>query len=196
MGKPISRREALKSLASGVAAGAIAHVVPLGAAERAHKLIEAQRSSGIKYAPKFFSVHQYKTLQALCDAIIPPDEQSGGAVEAGAPEFIDLLTSENPDFQLKLGGGIMWLDAASTDRFGQTYLACTADQQKHMLDSIAYRKNSARDPGLSQGVDFFSFLRHFTADGFFTSKIGIAYLGYVGNTFLSEFPGCPPVSEA
>jgi gluconate 2-dehydrogenase gamma chain len=28
-----------------------------------------------------------------------------------------------------------------------------------------------------------------TADGFFTSEIGMKYLGYVGNTYLSEFPG-------
>jgi hypothetical protein len=42
-------------------------------------------------------------------------------------------------------------------------------------------------------VEFFSLLRNLTADGFFTSKIGIKYLGYKGNTFVPEFPGCPPV---
>jgi len=40
---------------------------------------------------------------------------------------------------------------------------------------------------------FFGFLRKLTADGYFTSEIGIEYLGYIGNTFLKEFPGCPPV---
>jgi len=49
------------------------------------------------YTPKFFSAHQYKTLQTLCQTIIPADGDSGGAIEAGAPEFIDLITSENPD---------------------------------------------------------------------------------------------------
>ena len=53
-----------------------------------------------------------------------------------------------------------------------------------MLDLIAYRKSIAQDPGVSQGVAFFSFLRNLTADGFFTSKIGIQYLGYIGNGFL------------
>ena len=62
-----------------------------------------------------------------------------------------------------------------------------------MLDLIAYRKNIAQDPSVSQGVAFFSFLRNLTADGFFTSKIGIEYLGYIGNGYLAEFPGCPPV---
>ena len=60
-------------------------------------------------------------------------------------------------------------------------------------DLIAYRKNAKADSSLSQGIDFFSFLRNMTCDGFFTSKIGIKYLGYKGNTFLTEFPGFPPV---
>jgi gluconate 2-dehydrogenase gamma chain len=62
-----------------------------------------------------------------------------------------------------------------------------------MLDLIAYRKSAEHDASLGQGVEFFSFLRNLTADGFFTSKIGIQYLGYIGNTFVAEFPGCPPV---
>jgi len=44
--------------------------------------------------------------------------------------------------------------------------------------------------------EFFSLLRKFTADGFFTSEIGINYLGYIGNKYLMDFPGCPPVPEA
>jgi gluconate 2-dehydrogenase gamma chain len=40
-----------------------------------------------------------------------------------------------------------------------------------------------------------AFLRRLTCDGFYTSKIGIADLGHIGNTSLREFPGCPPVPE-
>jgi gluconate 2-dehydrogenase gamma chain len=145
------------------------------------------------YTPKYFPPQQYKTLQTLCETIFPADADSGGANEAGAPEFIDLLTSENPEYQLKLGGGIMWLDSTCIDRYGKAYLDCAAPQQTEMLDRIAYRKNILQDASLSQGVEFFEFLRKLTADGFFTSKIGIQYLGYIGNTYLAEFPGCPPV---
>ena len=53
-----------------------------------------------------------------------------------------------------------------------------------------------KDPSLGQGIEFFGFLRKLTADGFFTSEIGISYLGYIGNTYVTEFPGCPPVPEA
>ena len=197
MPRSMSRRDVIKSLGAGVAAGSMTRVVSAQAAERAHALRYAEKASASAgdYQPKFFPTHQYKTLQALCDAIIPAHNQSGGAVEAGAPEFIDLLTSENSEYQLKLGGGIMWLDSACSDRFGVSFIGCSVEQRKQMLDAIAYRKNTAADPRLSQGVAFFSLLRNLTADGFFTSKIGIQYLGYVGNTSLAEFPGCPDLPK-
>lgn len=195
-GNLILRRDVLKSLGIGLAAGSAARIIPLQAAEYAHKMVRAEKTPKSSYQPKFFTPHQYKTLLALCAAIIPSDTQSGGALEAGAPEFIDLLTSENHDFQLKLGGGMMWLDSECTDRFGMAYVYCRTDQQKQVLDLIAYRKNVASVPGLSPGIEFFSFLRKFVADGYFTSEVGIKYLEYIGNTSLTEFPGCPEVREA
>lgn len=192
----ISRRDLLRSLTIGVTAGSVLNMIPAEAAEHAHKLIAKEKtgSSG-QYKPKFFPADQYKTLKMLCGVIFPADADSGGAIEAGAPEFIDLLTSENTDFQLTLGGGIMWLDTTCVDRYSATFSNCTAAQQKEILDLIAYKKNADTHPELSQGIEFFSFLRNMTADGFFTSEIGIKYLGYIGNTHLKEFPGCPPVPE-
>jgi hypothetical protein len=189
-----SRRDLLKAFCV-TAAGGSARLVPLDAAEKAHRRVNAEKagSSSCGYIPKFFPPPQYKTLRALCQAIIPPDQESGGAIEAGAPEFIDLLTSENTELQLQLGGGIMWLDSTCSERYRQTYLECAAEQQKEILDLIAFRKNAEQYPRLRPGVEFFSTLRKFTADGFFTSKIGMKYLGYVGNIYLSDFPGCPPV---
>ena len=193
MTNPLSRRDVLKSLTMGTVGSALG-TIPLEAAEYAHALVAAEkRTAAGGYKPKYFPAHQYKTLRMLCETILPSDGDSGGAIEAGAPEFIDLLTSENPEYQLKLGGGLMWLDSRCADQFGSVFESCTAAQQKEMLDSIAYRERAEKDAGLTQGVEFFSFLRNLTADGFFTSKIGIQYLGYIGNTFLTDFPGCPPV---
>jgi gluconate 2-dehydrogenase gamma chain len=195
--KSISRRNILKSLTMGAMASSVLRVIPLEAAEYAHHMVAAEKAAAPTgaYTPKFFQARQYKTLQALCQTIIPSDADSGGAMEAGAPEFIDLLTSENPKYQLKLGGGIMWLDAECSDRYGKTYLDCAPEQQKEVLDLIAYRKNVEKDTNLSPGVEFFALLREMTADGFFTSQIGIKYLGYIGNTYLLSFNGCPPVPE-
>jgi gluconate 2-dehydrogenase gamma chain len=189
----LSRRAILKSLSMGAVAGSVLRAIPLEAAEYAHGLIQAEKSAQGAYTPRFFSPQDYKTLQTLCETILPADADSGGAIEAGAPEYIDLITSENPDYQVKLGGGLLWLESTCGDRYGKAYLDCTAQQQKEILDLIAYWKNADDDASLGQGVEFFSILRSLTADGFFTSKIGIQYVGYIGNTFLVEFPGCPPV---
>lgn len=195
MSSNISRRDILKSLAMSAAATSVWRVIPAQAAEYAHHMIAAEKAATPNkgYAPKFFVSHDYKTLQALCQAIIPADSDSGGAIEAGAPEFVDLLTSENKDYQRMLAGGLLWLDGTCSDRYGKVYLDCSAEQQKEILDQIAYRKNAIANPSLSQGVEFFAFLRNMTADGFFTSEIGIKYLGYIGSAYLREFPGCPAV---
>ncbi len=193
----ISRRDILRTLAVGAAAGSVLQVIPAEAAEYVHQMVRKEKAAAPAgaYTPKYFPAAQYAMLLFLCDSIIPKDEKSGGAVEAGAPEFIDLLTSENPEFQLKLGGGFFWLDGACTDRYGNVFMQCTPEQKKEILDLIAYRKNAKQDATLSQGVSFFAFLRNLTTDGFYTSKIGIADLQYIGNTALREFPGCPSLPE-
>jgi len=191
----ISRRDVLRNLAIGTAAGSVLQVIPAQAALLAHELIQTEKSLAGTYAPKFFPAHQYQTLVLLCDMIIPKDEISGGAVEAGAPEFIDLLTSENEEYQAVLGGGLMWLDNFCADRCEHPFLECSAAQQKEALDLIAYRENVKKDASLSQGIAFFAKLRLMTCDGFYTSKIGIEDLKYIGNTALAQFPGCPPLRQ-
>jgi len=193
----ISRRDVLRNLAVGAAGGSVLKMIPAKAAELAHELIDKEKASspGGRYTPKYFASHQYQTLSQLCAMIIPKDEVSGGAIEAGAPEFIDLLSSENEELQGILGGGMMWLDNLCADRYERTFVDCTAAQQTEVLDLIAYKKNAQADPVLSQGVVFFAKLRAMTCDGFYTSKIGIEDLKYIGNTALAEFPGCPPLPE-
>lgn len=195
MAGPVSRRDVLKSLTAGISTGSVLKIISLQAAEHVHALVREERAKApaAGYTPKFFPADQYRTLRVLCQTIIPADEQAGGAIEAGAPEFIDLLTSENPDYQLTLGDGIAWLDSTCGDRYGKAFLDCSATQQKQTLDLIAYRENGRKDAALGPGVKFFAFLRDLTTDGYFTSEIGIKYLAYMGNTYLAEFPGCPPL---
>jgi Gluconate 2-dehydrogenase subunit 3 len=193
----ISRRDVLRTLAVGVAGGSVLQVIPLEAAELAHQLVHKEKAASPagKYTPKYFTAKQYEAILSLCDAIIPKDEKSAGALEAGAPEFIDLLTSENDEYQLALGGGLMWLDTHCIDQYGKVFMECMPEQRKEILDLIAFRKNAKKDPGLSQGVAFFAFLRQLTCDGYYTSKIGIQDLQYIGNVTRSEWPGCPPLPE-
>jgi gluconate 2-dehydrogenase gamma chain len=197
-GVSISRRDILKTLAISAVGGSVLQVIPAEAAEYIHQMVNKEKAAGSsgQYVPKYFSPHQYATLTSLCDAIIPKDEKSSGAAEAGAPEFIDLLSSENDKYQVRLGGGLLWLDSFCGDRYSDLYLDCTQAQKKEVLDMIAFRKNAKKDHTLSQGVAFFALMRNLTCDAFYTSKIGIADLQYIGNTALREFPGCPPIAKA
>jgi len=193
---PISRRDILKTLAMGAVGGSVLQVIPAEAAEHIHQLVKQEKQTAPgKYQPKFFNAHQYGTLAVICDAIIPADGHSGGAVQAGAPEFIDLLTSENKEYQRDLARGLDWLDSYCNERFQKSFTDCDSDQRKQVLDRIAYRRSAVEDSSLGPGVEFFAFTRRLTTDAFYTSEIGIKDLQYIGNTFLPSFPGCPPVPE-
>ena len=139
-----------------------------------------QIATSMNYTPRSLSLHAYETMKTLCDTIIPTDSESGGAIEAGVPELIDLIASQNEDYQLQLVAGLNWLDAACVERYGESYLACGPAQQQEILDLIAFRKNAKRDPRLNDGIRFLSVLRKNTVDAFFTSDVGLKYLGVSG----------------
>ena len=47
-------------------------------------------------------------------------------------------------------------------------------------------------PEHAHGVAFFNSFRDLTASGFFTSKMGLEDLQYMGNRYVPEWTGCPP----
>lgn len=87
-------------------------------------------------------------------------------------------------------GGITWLDLECNRQFGHDYLGCTQTQQKQILDRIAYPKHAA--PEDAAGVAFFNRLRDLVVSGFFSSKMGVQDLPYLGNQMLASWDGCPP----
>src|SRR5258708_23360310 len=109
----------------GEVGDSVLQVIPAKAAEFVHQAVRKEKaaSPGGKYTPKYFSAHQYETLNQLCDAIIPKDDHSGGAVEAGAPEFIDLLTSENAKDQVRLPGRLRLRDSSWTRPYPQSLMS-------------------------------------------------------------------------
>ena len=132
------------------------------------------------HAETFFTPHEMATITVLVDIIIPKDEKSGSASEAKVPEFIEFIAKDMPEHQLPLRGGLRWLDVQCATRFGQPFVACTAPQQLELVTRIAYPKKAT--PDMLPGVAFFNRMRDLTATGFFTSKMGMADIGYVGNT--------------
>jgi gluconate 2-dehydrogenase gamma chain len=128
---------------------------------------------------KFFDEHEMKTISVLADIIIPKDETSGSATDAGVPDFIEFIVKDMPQHQVPLRGGIKWLDLQCMRRFEKSFVECSQQQQIEIVDEIAYPEKAK--PEMQHGVAFFNKMRDLTACGFFTSKIGIADLGYAGN---------------
>ncbi|HEV3324568.1 MAG TPA: gluconate 2-dehydrogenase subunit 3 family protein [Puia sp.] len=128
----------------------------------------------------YFDAHEKATITALADIIIPKDERSGSASDAGVPDFIEFIVKDEPQHQLPMRGGLRWLDMECLNRFEKDFVSCTAQQQAAVLGDIAYPFKAR--PEMQPGVTFFNKMRELTAIGFFTSKIGIADLGYKGNS--------------
>lgn len=128
---------------------------------------------------QFFTDAEMKTITILADLIIPKDERSGSASDAKVPEFIAFIVKDMPEYQTPMRGGLRWLEVFSLKSYNKGFAELSSDQQKKLLDQIAYPYNAA--PELSQGVSFFSMMRNLTATGFFTSEAGIKDLEYKGN---------------
>ena len=125
----------------------------------------------------------------LVDLIIPRDERSGSATDAGVPAFMDFMMIDQPRRQVAMRGGLALIDRLAIDRFGKRFVSATDRERRALLDEIAYTSNP--DRGLSQAIAFFSSFRDLTASGFWSTKMGVADLQYQGNVFVSEWKGCP-----
>jgi len=194
----MDRRKYLKTLAAGtVGAGVLLQSCDT---ESRKEIKEVPKAFTIDRTPaelereqklmreKFFNDHEMKTISILADIIIPKDETSGSATEAGVPAFIEFIAKDMPRYQTPLRGGLKWLDIQCMKRYRVDFASCTSDQQLKMVDEIAFPEKAK--PELQQGVAFFNTMRDLTACGFFTSEIGIKDLGYAGNK-PNQWDGVP-----
>ena len=185
------RRTILRMIAAGPVAAGFAWTE--AEAQEAHQHAQAAQAAakqtGTPFKPKFFTPHEYATVRMLVDIIIPKDERSGSATDAGVPEFMDFIMGDEPGRQLAMRGGLAWLDRECQNRFDKTFITSTEAERTQVLDAIAWPQQAT--PSMSHGVAFFNSFRDLTASGFWTSKMGIKDLGYMGNVFVPEWKGCP-----
>src|SRR5207302_7562764 len=132
----VSRRDLLRGIALSATLGGL----NAEAAQHVHNMAAAEKTATGIYKPKAFTDHEFQTLQKLADYIVPADDVSPSASQAGCADFIDLLASQNPELAAIYTGGIAWLDRAMERRFGVNFLNAKPADQTAMLDLIAYRK--------------------------------------------------------
>jgi len=179
--RDIKRRRVLQILGATPALAAL--VLTESEAGAVSQQAQAARSraaaAGQPYKPKFFTATEFAAVVALADMLIPKDERSGSASEAGVPEFVDHFVNIQEERQVAMRGGLVWLDTECRRRFDKAFLGCSEAERRQVLDDIAYPAKA--DPRFSHGVRFFSALRDLVAGGFWSSKIGVKDLGYIGN---------------
>jgi gluconate 2-dehydrogenase gamma chain len=181
----MKRREAVGAMAAAALTAAFTW-----SPEEAAKAVQfAREAIKAPYAPTFFTPHEWETVRVLVDLVIPKDERSGSATDAGVPEFMDFMMGDRPDGQIPMRGGLAWLDNECTERFTKTFVQAAETERAAVLNDIAWPKKAK--PDMSQGVAFFNMFRDLTASGFWSSKIGVADLDYRGNVFVAEWKGCP-----
>jgi gluconate 2-dehydrogenase gamma chain len=192
-GKDMSRRDAVQLLAALPVAAFLTW--PTAEQEKARRLVEnalRARAEGTRFAPKFFTPAEFRTARTLADMIIPRDERSGNASDAGVPEFMDFTMMDRPNGQKWMRPGLAWIDAQSNSRFGKAFADATESQRQAILNDIAW---PARAPAsMADGVSFFNRFRDLTSSGFWSSQLGVKDLKYEGNLFAADWNGCPPAA--
>jgi hypothetical protein len=159
------------------------------AAQAAKRALAAQAAGGQVFVPAFFTDAEWRTVRVLVDLIIPRDDHSGSATEAGVPEYMDFVLTDTTGNRDRMRSGLAWLDTESTTRFGRVFAELQESERTAILDDIAWPDRATEE--MADPVRFFNMFRDMTASGFYTSKIGIEDLQYMGNTFVLEWTGCP-----
>lgn len=190
----MNRRESLKAIGlSTVSVGILLDAckpspapsgpaTPVGptapAPEPGRQDFEVERDHKLKDST-FFTEQEMQTITVLVDIIIPKDDKSGSASQAGVPAYIEFVAKDEPDNQLPLRGGLRWLDLQCLEHYGHAFVDCSPSEQVELIDQIAYPEKAK--PEMGQGVAFFNRMRDLTATGFFTSEMGVNDIGYMGN---------------
>ncbi len=213
----VNRREAIRAVALGLTSMG---VLDLDAAQHVHEAANGEKAATGGYKVKAFQAEEYRTIRRLAELIVPADKVSGSAVDAGAPEFIDLLCSQNEQLAGIYHGGLAWLDAEMRKRVGKRFVEAGEAEQKAMLDTLVkaegaeaarrseesvYQRSAVykdftgyttqRSGDSGPGLRFFDWVRKMTVDAFYTSPLGVKDLGFKGNRAYSKYTVPPEAIE-
>lgn len=181
------RRAALQTLLGGVGAGfalpaAVSAQHPIHAHLANPAAIENAQKKAIAATPplEFLDSHQVKTLAALAEAIVP------GSTAAKVAPFLDqLLAVESAANQRAFIGALGAFDMAAITAHGKPWVAIGPAGQDAIL-----REASTAEAKTAPLRAHFENLKQWIAGAYYSSEPGMRELGYTGNVFHPELPGC------
>ena len=184
----ISRRTALKIIGVGVGVASAPNVFAQHPHPHTGVEMVAPVDAQAQSQPRFFTPAEMTSITLMSDLIIPADEQSPGAKDAGVPAFVDLMVSESSVETKNLWrNGLAAVDQLCKNEFGDTFNTLTSEQQVVVLKLIS--RNEYQPRRIEER--FFIAIKGLTVDGYYTSELGIHQeLRYKGNAYLKDFAGC------
>ena len=198
----MNRRESFKTLLIGTIAGStlsgtacqkeqLAETPPV---EKSPGLYgrtpeELERDRKVR-AEVFLNEQELETIAVLCDIILPASDTAGSATDAEVPAFIEFIVKDIPEHQIPVRGGLMWLNSEANRRFNKIFKDCGDAEQIQIVEDIAYPDPENENQEFANGIAFFNLMRNLTLTGYYTTKMGIDDLGYIGN-FANVWDGVP-----
>ncbi|MDA0348090.1 MAG: gluconate 2-dehydrogenase subunit 3 family protein [Verrucomicrobia bacterium] len=203
----INRREALKWIAS-----AATSLPALGASSLPLTQASASTVTAQGYGPdpdllKIYrpgdlwpltlSDEQRRIVIALCDIIMPSDDQSPSASSLGVHDFVDeWISSPYPD-QAKdrklILQGLPGLDEEAQRQGAKNFVSLKLAEQTAICQELA---RSAKASNKKFPGNFFYLMRNLIAGGYYTTPAGMKDIGYTGNVARTHAPAPPPEALA
>lgn len=137
---------------------------------------------------QYLNENQRLTVAIIAERILPKSD-TPGAVDAGVPEFIDIIYGKylNEDDKIMFSAGLDGVAAQALKLYGKSITQLSSEEQDLLLRDIARASQSLPK-------SFFLQIKELTVVGYFTSEL-------VGKTVLKydPIPGrydpCIPLSE-
>lgn len=208
----LDRRSALKFFATGAAGAAVPVSAPVARAEDSAvpvKPVVVDPASAVPRGtstdpnlvqpnkcpwPKVLTETELKTISVLADIILPADDHSPSASQAGVPEFINEWASAPFEKQIAdlqtIRSGLSWLNTESFKRSEKSFVELDESAQLAICDAICSPEKAK--PEHKVGAAFFTAFKGLCLSGFYSSEVGFKDLGYQGNLPMPTFPGPPP----
>lgn len=177
----IERRNLIKILGVGLGAPAA------GLAQGQQHRHESAAKALVSYKPRALTPSEYQLVDALVERILPADETSPGAHDAGVARYIDIVLLYGDKATLaSWQSGAKSVDAAAIAAHARPFVEITTQQQ---IDIV--RTMSANEANPVTGLEtFFVAVKRLAIEAFYLSSAGKQSLGYKGDTAIARFRGC------
>jgi hypothetical protein len=192
----LTRREMVRRLAAGAAAGAAWPL--LAASHPIHELLkndalldEAEKLGAADWKPLFLNGQQNESLTAIAESIVP------GSTKAHVNRFIDLLLSVDTEkHKTEFVAAIAVFDDEAQKRFAKDFPALDKTQKNELLTDASATPAKKNSEGAESGKrraglhEHFENLKGWVAVAYYSSEIGMKELGWTPDRVFASFPGC------